>query len=118
MIIFLELNKINQPYENALQNKLRSVLDIGWYILGVEVKLFERNFVTYFQSKNCIGVGNGFDALTLIFKAQIQLGRLKKRDEVIVLANTYISTILSVLQADLVPVLVESNIETYTIIQI
>ena len=115
MIKFLDLNKINQPYENAFQNKLKSVLDSGWYILGDEVKLFEKNFAAYCDAKHCIGVGNGFDALTLIYKAYIELGKMKKGDEVIVPANTYIATILSIIQADLVPVLVEPKLETYTI---
>lgn len=115
MIKFLDLNKINQPYENTFQNKLRSVLDCGWYILGEEVKLFEKNFANYCQSKYCIGVGNGFDALTLIYKGYIQLGKMQKGDEVIVPANTYIATILSIIQADLVPVLVEPKLETYNI---
>lgn len=115
MIKFLDLQKINSPYETAFQQKLKSVLDKGWYILGNEVQEFEKNFADYCKASNCIGVGNGFDALTLIFKAQIQLGRLQKGDEVIVPANTYIATILSVLQADLVPVLVEPNLETYNI---
>lgn len=115
MIKFLDLKKINQPYENAFQNKLKSVLASGWYILGEEVKLFERNFADYCEAKHCIGVGNGLDALTLIYKGYIQLGKMQKGDEVIVPANTYIATILSIIQADLVPVLVEPNLETYTI---
>ena len=115
MIKFLDLNKINQPYENAFQNKLKSVLVSGWYILGDEVKLFEKNFAAYCDVKHCIGVGNGFDALTLIYKAYIQLGKMKKGDEVIVPANTYIATILAIIQADLVPILVEPKLETYTI---
>jgi dTDP-4-amino-4,6-dideoxygalactose transaminase len=94
---------------------LKSVLDKGWYILGNEVQEFEKNFADYCKASHCIGVGNGFDALTLIFKAQIQLGKLQKGDEVIVPANTYIASILSVLQADLVPVLVEPILETYNI---
>lgn len=115
MIKFLDLKKINQPYENAFQNKLKNVLERGWYILGDEVKLFEENFAAYCDSKYCIGVGNGFDALTLIFKGYIQLGKMQKGDEVIVPANTYIASILSIIQADLVPVLVEPKLETYTI---
>jgi dTDP-4-amino-4,6-dideoxygalactose transaminase len=115
MIKFLDLNRINKQYENAFQNKLKSVLDSGWYILGDEVKLFEKNFAAYCDAKHCIGVGNGFDALTLIYKAYIQLGKMKKGDEVIVPANTYIATILAIIQADLVPVLVEPKLETYTI---
>jgi len=115
MIKFLDLQKINALYENAFQQKLKSVLDKGWYILGNEVQEFEKNFASYCHAKYCIGVGNGFDALVLIFKAQIQLGRLQKGDEVIVPANTYIASILSILQADLIPVLVEPKLETYNI---
>ena len=51
----------------------------------------------------------------LIFKAYIQLGKLQKGDEVIVPANTYIASVLAVLQADLVPVLVEPKLETFNI---
>ena len=115
MIKFLDLKKINQPYENAFQEKLKSVLESGWYILGKEVQEFETNFARYCGAKHCIGVGNGLDALVLIFKAYIALGKVQKGDEVIVPANTYIASILAILQADLVPVLMEPKLETYTI---
>jgi dTDP-4-amino-4,6-dideoxygalactose transaminase len=115
MIKFLDLKKINEPYENGFQEKLKSVLASGWYILGNEVKEFEANFANYCEAKHCIGVGNGLDALVLIFKAHIQLGKLQKGDEVIVPANTYIASVLAILQADLVPVLVEPKLETYNI---
>ncbi len=115
MIKFLDLKKINAPYETAFQEKLKSFLEEGWYILGNEVKIFESNFANYCGSKHCIGVGNGFDALVLIFKGYIQLGRLQKGDEVIVPANTYIASILAVLEADLIPVLVEPKLETYNL---
>ncbi|RXM47350.1 DegT/DnrJ/EryC1/StrS aminotransferase family protein [Flavobacterium sp. YO12] len=115
MIPFLDLKKINEPYETAFQEKLKLVLDNGWYILGKEVEIFEKAFAEYCQTKYCIGVGNGFDALVLIFKGYIQLGKLQKGDEVIVPANTYIASILAILQADLVPVLVEPKLETYNI---
>lgn len=115
MIPFLDLKKINEPYETAFQEKLKTVLDNGWYILGKELETFEKAFAEYNQTKYCIGVGNGFDALVLIFKGYIQLGKLQKGDEVIVPANTYIASILAILQADLVPVLVEPKLETYNI---
>ncbi|MET3026718.1 DegT/DnrJ/EryC1/StrS family aminotransferase [Flavobacterium sp. UW10123] len=115
MIPFLDLKKINQPYETAFQEKLKSVLENGWYILGKEVEAFEKAFAQHCQSKYCIGVGNGFDALVLIFKGYIELGKLKKGDEVIIPANTYIASILAILQADLVPVLIEPKLETYNI---
>jgi dTDP-4-amino-4,6-dideoxygalactose transaminase len=115
MIPFLDLHKINKPYEKAFQEKLQSVMDSGWYILGNEVKQFEDNFAKYCGTKHCVGLGNGLDALVLIFKAYIQLGKLQKGDEVIVPANTYIASILAILQADLIPVLVEPRIDTYNI---
>ena len=115
MIQFLNLKKVNEPFEIALQEKMKQFLANGWYILGNEVKTFEADFANYCGTKHCIGVGNGLDALVLIFKAYIHLGKLQKGDEVIVPANTYIASILAVLQADLVPVLVEPKLETYNI---
>jgi dTDP-4-amino-4,6-dideoxygalactose transaminase len=115
MISFLDLKKINQAYENAFQEKLKTVLNNAWYILGKETETFEKDFASYCNAKYCIGVGNGFDALTLIFKGYIQLGKLQKGDEVIVPANTYIASILGILEADLVPVLIEPKLETYNI---
>jgi dTDP-4-amino-4,6-dideoxygalactose transaminase len=115
MIPFLDLKKINEPYEIAFQEKLKAVLANGWYILGNEVKEFETNFAKYCGTQHCIGTGNGFDALVLIFKGYIQLGKLQKGDEVIVPANTYIASILAILQADLIPILVEPKLETYNI---
>lgn len=115
MISFLNLKKINEPFEVAFHEKMKQFLEGGWYILGKEVKTFESNFANYCGTKHCIGVGNGLDALVLIFKAYIQLGKLQKGDEVIVPANTYIASILAILQTDLIPVLVEPKIETYTI---
>lgn len=115
MIKFYDLQKINQRYETAFHQKMETFLQRGWYILGNEVKLFEENFANYCQSNHCIGVGNGLDALVLIFKAYIKLGKLQKGDEVIVPANTYIASILSILQADLVPVLVEPKLETFNL---
>ena len=57
---------------------------------------FETDFAKYCGSKHCIGVANGLDALILILKAYIELGKLQKGDEVIVPSNTYIATILAI----------------------
>ncbi|MEZ4838522.1 DegT/DnrJ/EryC1/StrS family aminotransferase [Flavobacterium sp.] len=115
MIKFYDLKKVNQRYEAAFHEKFEQFMQRGWYILGDEVALFEENFANYCQSKHCVGVGNGLDALVLIFKAYIELGKLEKGDEVIVPANTYIASILAILQADLVPVLVEPKLETFNL---
>ncbi len=115
MIKFLDLQKINASYQSQFQEKLKLVLDNGWFILGNEVKQFEADFANYCGMKHCIGVANGLDALILIFKAHIELGKLQKGDEVIVPANTYIASILAILQADLIPILIEPKLKTYNI---
>jgi dTDP-4-amino-4,6-dideoxygalactose transaminase len=115
MIKFLDLQIINQPYQAAFHEKMQHILYKGWFILGEEVKNFETNFASYCGTRYCIGVGNGLDALVLIFKAYIELGKLKKGDEVLVPANTYIASILAIQQAELVPILVEPKLATYNI---
>ncbi len=115
MISFLDLKKINLQYQDAFQRKLDDVLKSGWFILGDELQKFERDFAAYCGAKYCIGVGNGLDALVLIFKAYIALGKLKEGDQVIVPANTYIASILAILEAKLVPVLVEPDSKTFNI---
>jgi dTDP-4-amino-4,6-dideoxygalactose transaminase len=60
-------------------------------------------------------VANGLDALTLTLRAWKELGRLREGDEIIVPANTYIATILAITENRLTPVLVEPDIDTYTI---
>jgi len=115
MIKFFDLHKVNKQYEKAFHEKLEQFMQRGWYILGDEVQSFENQFAAHCGTKHCIGVGNGLDALVLIFKAYLELGKLQKGDEVIVPANTYIASILSILQTDLVPVLVEPKLETFNL---
>ena len=115
MIKFLDLHKINARFENDFQERFKHFMDAGHYILGSEVELFESRFASYCGTKYCIGTANGLDALTLIFKGYILLGKLQPNDEVIVPANTYIASILSIINAGLKPILVEPDLETYNI---
>ena len=112
---FLDLKKINSSFETEFQREFTSFLNSGSYILGDQLSSFEKAFATYCGTQYCIGVGNGLDALTLILKGYIEIGLLKPNDEVLVPANTFIATILSVLQAGLIPVLVEPNEITFNI---
>lgn len=115
MIKFLDLHKINARFETDFQERFKSFLNSGHYILGSEVERFEMDFAAYCGTKYCIGTANGLDALTLIFKSYIHLGKLEINDEVIVPANTYIASILSIINAGLKPVLVEPDLETYNL---
>lgn len=113
MIPFLDLKAINARFESEFHKKFAQFLAGGCYILGNEVKTFESNFAHYCGTKYCIGVGNGLDALRLILEGSKILGRLKKGDEILVAANTFIATVLAIEQAGLKPVLVEAEAETF-----
>lgn len=115
MIPFLDLKQINTQYRNELIEACTKVIDSGWYIQGNECKRFEKEFSSYCGTKYSIGVANGLDALTLIFRAYKELKVMKDGDEVIVPSNTYIATILAISENNLVPVLVEPDINTYLI---
>ncbi|WP_223033804.1 DegT/DnrJ/EryC1/StrS family aminotransferase [Hanstruepera marina] len=115
MIKFLDVQAINARFEDQFNLKFNEVLKSGHYILGNEVKLFEQRFAEYCGVPHGVATSSGLDALLLIFKAYINLGKLKKGDEVIVPANTYIASILSVIHSGLKPVFVEPNPKTFNI---
>ena len=114
-IPFLSLKNVTAKYASEIYEAAKRVIDSGWYLQGVENERFEENYAKYIGSKYCIGCANGLDALIWIFRAYIELGIMKPGDEVIVPANTYIATILSITENGLVPVLVEPNPNTLQI---
>ena len=114
-IPFLDLKSLNTQYFNEYEKAFDTVVDSGWYIQGNECKAFDEEFAQYCGSKYAIGVANGLDALILILRAYKEMGIMKDGDEVIVPSNTYIASILAISQNNLVPVLVEPNINTYLI---
>lgn len=115
MIKFLDLQKINLAHQKEIEERLLNTFRSGWYLLGNEVKAFEENLAKYIGADHAIGVANGLDALRLILRAYIELGIMKKGDEIIVPANTYIASVLAISDNGLVPVFVEPDINTYNI---
>lgn len=112
MIRFLDLKTINERHAVELTAAIGDVLHSGWYLLGEAVGNFETDYAHYIGTRHCIGVANGLDALTLIYRAYIELGVMQPGDEVIVPANTYIASILAITENGLKPVLVEPDIHT------
>lgn len=108
---FLDLKIANQSYQSEIQRAVKRVVDSNWYVLGSELKAFESEFATYCNSKHCVGVGNGLDAIMLILKAM----GIGPGDEVIVPSNTFIATWLAVQQCGAKPVPVEPLVSTYNI---
>lgn len=115
MIKFLDIQKITKSFQPELVEAINRVVKKGWFLLGEEVASFEKEYAGYIGTNHCIGVGNGLDALRLIFRAYIEMGVMKEGDEVIVPANTYIASILAITDNRLKPVLVEPDIETYNL---
>lgn len=111
MIEYENLFKLNQKLMQRFEDRTREVLQSGWFINGPFVKNFEKEFADYCRVQHCVGVANGLDALTISLK----ILNLPVDAEVIVPSNTYIATILSILQNNLKPVLVEPDIATYNI---
>lgn len=110
-VLFLDLGQIHQNMSQALTQAFQTVLHAGWYILGQAVTQFEREFADYCEAAECIGVGNGLDALHLILRAM----HIGPGDEVIVPANTFIATWLAVSYTGATPIPVEPNAQTYNI---
>lgn len=111
MIEYENLGKLNAPFFKDFKRSFESTLESGWYVLGENVANFEKDFAKFIEVKHGIGVASGLDALLLALKAL----DLKSGDEVIVPSNTYIATIIAIIQAGLTPVLVEPNIKTYNV---
>ena len=109
---FYSLDYVNRDLGPSLGEAIKAVVRSNWFIRGTRCYGFEEAFAAYCGVKESVGVGNGLDALTLILRASIILGRMSEGDEVIVPANTFIATVLAVRAAGLVPVLVEPDRKT------
>ncbi len=110
-IPFLSFNKMHGTIKSKIQQAFENVYDSHWYILGRNVELFEKQYAEYCQTKFCVGVGNGLDAIIIALKT-LNIG---KGDSVIVPSNTYIATWLAVsyVGAEIIPV--EPDEKTYNI---
>lgn len=97
------LKKVNRPFMADMKRLAAEVIESGWYIRGSFVQEFEKAFSEYHDGFETVGVASGLDALILILDAL----NLPKGSSVLVPANSYIASIISILRADLKPVLVE-----------
>lgn len=107
----IPFNRLSRQHDASVSDALLSVVKDDWFVLGDRLQAFESHYAGFTGVKNCIGTGNGHDALVLCMKA---LG-FENGDEVIVPANTYIATWLAVSNAGCVPVPVEPDADTLNI---
>ena len=92
-------------YQEEFEQKALEVLRSGWYILGNEVKEFEKEFAAYVGSKHCVGLASGLDALWIAFRV---LG-IGPGDEVLVQGNTYIASVMGITMNGATPIFVEPD---------
>ena len=105
MIKFLDIYKQDRLLHKSIIKKISKLFVKGDFIMGNEVQIFENNFRKYCNAKYAISCGNGTDALTIALKSL----DLPKNSEVILPAMTYCSTAFAVLNANLKPVLVDTE---------
>lgn len=110
-IPFLSLETTNQLIKEEIQQAFQKVYTSNQYVLGSSLREFENAYAQFSQTKYCVGVGNGFDALCLALKA-LEIG---EGDEVIVPSNTFIASVLAVSAVGAKPVFVEPNPKTYNL---
>lgn len=106
---YYPLKRVNDSYGSEIKDAVNRVVDSGWFIRGKECENFEKEFAKYCGARYCVGVGNGLEALALILKGYVALGRLQPGDAVIVPSNTFIATWLAVTAAGLIPVPAEPD---------
>jgi dTDP-4-amino-4,6-dideoxygalactose transaminase len=111
MIKFVDLQQEYLAIKDQINQALDKVLSSGWFILGRQLELFEKEFANYLGTKYALGVNSGSDALLLALKAiDIQPG-----DEVITVAHTFISTVDAITRNAATPVLVDIDPDTFCI---
>ena len=106
---FLSLADANLPYLDDMRRAACRVIDSGRYVGGPEVEALESELAAMMRAPHVVAVSNGLDALRLTLRAWVAMGRLAPGDEVIVPANTYIASVLAIVDAGLVPVLAEPS---------
>ncbi|MEM8780870.1 MAG: DegT/DnrJ/EryC1/StrS family aminotransferase [Cyanobacteria bacterium P01_G01_bin.49] len=105
---FVDLTLQHQPLRADIEQAMQTVVQRGDFILGQALKEFEREFAQASGVNYGVGVASGTDAIAL----GLQACGINKGDEVIVPANTFIATIMGVIQAEATPILVDCDPET------
>lgn len=105
MIMANNLKRQFDLYASEYESKALEVLRSGWYILGNEVKEFEKEWANYIGSKYCVGLASGLDALWMSFR----ILDIHEGDEVIVCGNAYIACVMGITMNGATPIFVEPD---------
>ena len=114
-IPFYDLAIEHAAYEADLRAAASTVITSGWYVLGNQLAIFEQAFADYCGVSEVVGVNSGLDALILVLRAWKKQGRLHDGDGVVVAGNTFVATIMAIIENNLRPILVEPDAGTCNI---
>jgi dTDP-4-amino-4,6-dideoxygalactose transaminase len=106
---FLDLRAQIRPLRAELDAAIASVVDQTAFILSDHLTAFERDFAAFCETKHCVGVDSGTQALHLILRT-IGVG---PGDEVITVPNTFIATLEAIHYTGARPVLVDVDPDTW-----
>lgn len=110
----IPLNDLQRQYKSIaqeIQTALVRVAASGWYVLGPEVEAFEQEFASYCQSRHCVGVANGTEALEIGLRT---LG-IGPGDEVITVANAGMYSTTAIRAVGATPVFADVHLATLTL---
>lgn len=111
MIPVMNVKRQYESLQNELDNAALEVLHSGGYILGSRVAEFEQKFAEFCGVRYACGVGNGTDALVIALLA----AGVRRGDEVITTAMTFVSTAEAIALIGAKPVFVDITEDTYTL---
>ena len=106
-----DLSRVFNPFRNHFHASLDRCLDNNNFILGEEVKSFEEEFSEKSDSKYCVGMSSGTDALLAMFMAL----DLAPGDEIIVPSFTFVSSASAIIRAGLKPVFADLGEDSFHI---
>ncbi|MHA1665395.1 MAG: DegT/DnrJ/EryC1/StrS family aminotransferase [Candidatus Njordarchaeales archaeon] len=108
MIKIVDFKREFQEIGEEIKEAVNRVLDSGWYILGNEVKNFEKEFSDYIGTKYGVGVSSGTDAIMI---SLMGLG-IAQGDEVITVSHTSIATASAISLTGAKPIFVDIKEDT------
>ena len=109
MIPFSDPSASYQAHKKEIDEAIQRVLNSGWFVLGKEVEVFEKEFAAFHgEDFHAVGVANGTDAIALCLRA---LG-LVTGDEVITPSHTAVATVAGIEQAGCTPVFADIDPHT------
>jgi len=110
-IPFLDLVTPHSELREELCEVFKTALETAGFIGGPMVQSFEEDFARFCDTKHCVGVGSGTDALRFALIAE----GVGSGDAVVTVPNTFIATTEAISQAGARPVFVDVDEATYTL---